>query len=206
MFLCTLKPDCFIVLSSEYSIKRHIHESHPNLNSNNPYKVIKGQALEINKFFFEVKLNNPLINSLISDNPNNTTLTLIEPLEKAKEVFLATYQKKEDAFISNLYSFKLDPKDKLSPFQAKTKYVEYISKYPIKDLVDLVSPLKEGEEVLEVLILNLKEVLYLSLDKTTFLSKIHLNILNSFEANKIKNKGFKALLTSNSRIKYFKLS
>ena len=91
LFLCTLKPDCFIVLSSKYSIKRHIRESHSNINSNSPYKVIKGQALEINKFFFEVKLNNPLISSLISNNPNNTTLTLIEPLEKAKEVFLATY-------------------------------------------------------------------------------------------------------------------
>ena len=73
-----------------------------------------------------------------------------------------------------------------------------VAKYFIKDLINLVSLLKEGEEVLEVLILNLKEVLYLSLNKITFFSKIYFNILNSFKANKIKNKGFKALLISNS--------
>ena len=56
---------------------------------------------------------------------------------------------------------------------------------------------------MEILILNLKEILYLSLEKSLFLNKIHLNILNSFEDNKIRNKPFKPLLNNNTQVKYF---
>lgn len=49
----------------------------------------------------------------------------------------------------------------------------------------------------------MKEILYLSLEKSLFLNKIHLNILNSFEDNKIQNKPFKPLLNNNTRVKYF---
>ena len=46
-------------------------------------------------------------------------------------------------------------------------------------------------------------MLYLSLEKSLFLNKVHLNILNSFQLNVIKNKGFKPLLNASSRIHYF---
>jgi hypothetical protein len=174
LFICNLNSNCSIILSSEYSIKRHIRENHIGTNTTS-YKVIKGQALEINKFFFEIKPSNPRIIGAISSSSSR-----IEPLEEAKEVFLATYSKKEEEYLKKLSSFKLDPKDKLSPFQIKTRYIDYINKYNIKDLVDLVTPLSKEEIALDILVLNLKEILYLSLEKSIFLNKTHLNILNSF--------------------------
>jgi hypothetical protein len=46
-------------------------------------------------------------------------------------------------------------------------------------------------------------MLYLSLEKVTFLNKSYLNILNSFEASKTRNKPFKPLLNSETRVRYF---
>jgi len=70
-------------------------------------------------------------------------------------------------------------------------------------LLSFIVPLSEEEEVLQILVFNLKEMLYLSLEKSIFLNKVHLNILNSFEDNKIRNKPFKPLLNASTRIKYF---
>ena len=47
-----------------------------------------------------------------------------------------------------------------------------------------MSPLSKEETILEILDLNLKEILYLSLEKSIFLNKIYLNILNSFKEEK----------------------
>jgi len=47
-------------------------------------------------------------------------------------------------------------------------------------LLNLASMPSKEEELLEVLIVNLKELLYLSLEKSIFLNKVHLNYLNSF--------------------------
>ena len=67
----------------------------------------------------------------------------------------------------------------------------------------LASPLSKKEKRNQVLINNLKEVLYLSLNKTVFLNKVHLNLLNSFELNRLGNRPFKPLLNSTTRVKYF---
>jgi len=47
LFLCNFNNNCSIILSSEYSIKRHIRENHSSSSSNTSsstpsYKVIKG--------------------------------------------------------------------------------------------------------------------------------------------------------------------
>ena len=212
LFLCNLSSNCSIVLSSEYSIKRHIRENHsstsPNPNpSPSPYKVIKGQALEINKFFFQIKSNTSSSTSTSSSSRASSRSRSSSPredtMEQAKEAFMASYSKKEALYLDKLSSFKLDPKEKLTPFQIKTRYPEYINKYSLEELVALVAPLSKEEVVLEVLVLNLKELLYLSLDKSIFLNKVHLNILNSFKDNKIRNKPLKPI-DSSSRVKYFK--
>jgi superfamily II DNA helicase RecQ len=201
LYICTSTSFCSIILSSEYSIKRHIREAH--LNTSLSYKAIKGQALEINKYFFNFSLEANTIryldNSLESPSPSSSSLISIN---QAKEAFITSFTKKQTEFKASLDSFKLDPKEKLSPFQVKTRYIEYISRYNIQDLVDLIVPLNKEELVLEILVLNLKELLYLSLDKIVFLNKSLLNILNSFEDNKIRNKPFKPIDPS-SRIRYF---
>ena len=208
LFLCNFNNNCFVILSNKYSIKRHLRENHSsssfNTNSStSSYKVIKRQALEINKFFFEIKSNNSFISNLSISDRLRSSSPRIDSIERAKESFIANYFKKEEIYLEKLSSFKLDPKEKLSPFQIKTRYIEYINKYNIKDLVDLVAPLSKEEKVLEILIINLKEILYLSLEKSIFLNKIHLNILNSFKDNKIRNKPFQPIITSNSQVKYF---
>ena len=47
-------------------------------------------------------------------------------------------------------------------------------------MLNLASMPSKEEELLEVLIVNLKELLYLILEKSIFLNKIYLNYLNSF--------------------------
>ena len=121
LFLCNFNNNCSIILSSEYSIKRHLRESHSssssNTNSNtSSYKVIKGQALEINKFFFEIKSNNSLISNLSTSDRSRSSSRRIDSIERAKESFIANYSKKEEIYLEKLNSFKLDPKEKLSPF------------------------------------------------------------------------------------------
>jgi hypothetical protein len=70
-------------------------------------------------------------------------------------------------------------------------------------LLKLVEPLSKEEKVFTILVDHLKEILYLSLEKSLFLNKIHLNLLNSFQLHVTRNKGFKPLLNSNSRVSYF---
>ncbi len=116
---------------------------------------------------------------------------------------MASFTEKQKGYLKELSNFKLDPKDKLSPFQIKTKYIKYISKYNLDDLISFTTPLEKHKIVLEILVLNLKDILYLSLEKSIFLNKVHFNILNNFENNKIRNKLFKLLLKVNTYIKYF---
>ena len=85
----------------------------------------------------------------------------------------------------------------------KTRYLEFITSKDKQVLLKLVTPLSKEEKVLEVLVNHLKEMLYLSLEKSLFLNKVHLNLLNSFQLHVIKNKGFKPLLNSSSRVSYF---
>ena len=191
-----------MILSSEYSIKRHFRENHNNNLISPMFIIKKGHTLEINKFFFEINLNT-LIANIISINSRESSPIELNELNQAKEVFLANFAEKQKGYLKELSNFKLDPQDKLSPFQIKTRYIEYISKYNLEDLVGFIAPLSKEDKVLKVLVLNLKDILYLSLEKSIFLNKVHLNILNSFEDNKIRNKPFKPLLNASTRIKYF---
>jgi hypothetical protein len=170
----------------------------------NPYIVIKGHGLEVNKFFFKIQSEslNPLSYSLpIEPSSSNPRPSL--PNTTAKEAFLASISRKQQSYKEELSSFSLSLKNLLTPFQKRTRYLEYISLKTNKVLVELVAPVLKEEIVLEVLVLNLKELLYLSLEKSTFLNKTYLNILNSFEDNKIRNKPFSPLLRPASRLKYF---
>jgi hypothetical protein len=68
----------------------------------------------------------------------------------------------------------------------------------------LSSPCREDEEpLLNILVLNLKELLYLSLDKSRYINSVPLQYLNSFQRGVVRNKPFKPLLSPNSYIEYF---
>ncbi|KAN0099058.1 hypothetical protein V8E51_012833 [Hyaloscypha variabilis] len=206
---------CSSLFRSQQNIQRHRAQEHASLKLDPYYIVIKGQSLEPTRYFFELQLKEKGVKvNLSSPRPtsprpprleaeNVPSSPTLDPLEEAKRAFLSSFSQKEAVYLTKLGSFSLDPAEKLTPFQIKTRYVEYIHKYNINDLVELCAPLKEGESVLEVLAVNLKEMLYLSLEKVTFLNKSHLNILNSFEASKTRNKPFKPLLNSETRVRYF---
>jgi hypothetical protein len=56
--------------------------------------------------------------------------------------------------------------------------------------------------MLNILVINLKELLYLSLDKSRYVNSVPLQHLNSFQRSVVRNKPFKPLLRSNSCLKY----
>ena len=209
LFICNL-PSCSKILSSKTTIRKHCNKEHREAIVDPLYKVIKGHGLEANKFFFEIKSES--LNRL-NRSRRVSSSSLIEPSSSriesslsnisTKEAFLANISKKQQSYKEELSNFSLSSKDTLTPFQKRSRYPEYISLKTNKVLVELVAPVAKEELVLEVLVLNLKELLYLSLEKSTFLNKVYLNILNSFEDNKIRNKPFSPLLRSESRIKYF---
>jgi len=57
--------------------------------------------------------------------------------------------------------------------------------------------------LLNILVINLKELFYLSLDKSRYINSIPLQLLNSFQRGVVRNKLFKPLLGSRSRLTYF---
>jgi len=139
-----------IILSNIRNIKRYFQEAYKGSNIEPLYKVIKGHSLEANRFFFEIKSSESFNSNLIVNSPANSigpSSPIQEPssLNRAKDDFLARFSQKEQGFLEELNSFTLDPKEKLTPFQIKTRYVEYISKYNIQDLIDLVAPLTPEE-------------------------------------------------------------
>jgi superfamily II DNA helicase RecQ len=201
IFMCNI---CFICLISKPNIIRHLKENHlinKDLTSLS-YKELKGQGLSKQRFFFSIIEPISNIDSIIEDK--EPSLEVEDPsLASLKLAYLDTADRSlNQAILSNT---TLNSKEKLTPFQNKTRYIEYITKFVSKDLVPLVAPLGEGEEVFKLISINLEELLYLSLEKTTFLAKIHLNLLSSFELNKVRNKGFQPLLSGGTRVKYFRL-
>lgn len=194
------------------------------------YKVVlKGQSLEDNRYFFKVV---PLEEGKQrADNAESLALASSLPLlledggsrmasegdqsqgemagdstpelfDQASTLFLESFQEKEEKFKA-CPSFSLSQQEHLSTFQIKTRYLEFLQNKDKQKLLKLLQPLSKEEQALGVVVDVLKEMLYLSLEKSLFLNKIHLNLLNSFQLNVTLNKGFKPLLNSNSRVKYF---
>lgn len=207
LYSCNVS-SCSTILSNIRNIKRHFYNEHKGSNLDPFFSLIKGSSLEANRFFFEIK-STPRssipssLSSISNEEPIPSSVVESSRLREVKERLLEQYSIKEQRYKDTLGSFKLDLREKLSPFQIKTRYPDYINKFNIADLQSFVSPPSSKEDVLSVLLLNLKEILYLSIEKSILLNKVHLNILNSFEDNKIRNKPFKPLLTSNTRVKYF---
>lgn len=199
IYQCAISNTCSISNLSEYRIKRHIREEHKDLLSNlndinflNKYIVIpKGQSLEKTRFFFAVKdkgkgkeieeeEEESQEESLIEEELIEEESESEDDFKLASSLFLKEFESKKKEIKEKLSNFKLDLNDKLTLFQTKTRYIEFITKYKREDLINLSSLLSKEEELLEVLIVNLKELLYLSLEKSIFLNKVHLNHLNSF--------------------------
>ena len=130
-------------------------------------------------------------------------------LGTARSLFLAGLSKKEKQLQEGVASYRLDRADNLSPFQVRTRYVNFLDKHDLSALVSLYSLPKpeerKEESLLSLLVLNLQGLFYTSIDRSVYLSKVHLNLLNSFEKDRVKNTPFKPLLRSETTRKYFDL-
>ena len=139
-------------------------------------------------------------------SPLSASINLEEedPFAQASRLFLKEFHSKKEALFSNSIHYSLSKEESLSPLQKKTRYLQFLHNRDLQSLALLSSPCKEDKEpLLNILVLNLKELLYLSLDKSRYISSIPLQHLNSFQRGTVRNKPFKPLLRANSRTKYF---
>jgi hypothetical protein len=147
-------------------------------------------------------------NSILPENQPDNLVDLIDFSDLLREVklkILSKMDKKQRLFQESLENEVYDASEKLSPFQIKNRYVEYISKFHIKDLIALARSIfkDSSEKSLEILDLYIKEVLYLSLEKSVFMNKNYLFLLNSFDKTERSHRIFKPLLKFITRVKYF---
>ena len=217
---CTFCP--YIVLT-KLAIQKHLREEHSHLKVSKLSKsyivVAQGQCLEPRRYYFQVEtrdkgkkaqggeeeeeeeeeeegLHSPLSASLNLEGE--------DPLAQASRLFLKEFHSKREALFSDSTRYSLSKEESLSPLQKKTKYLQFLHNRNLQSLALLSSPCKEDEELLlNILVINLQELLYLSLDKSRYVNNTPLQHLNSFQRGVVRNKPFKPLLRSNSRIKYF---
>jgi hypothetical protein len=139
------------------------------------------------------KINNPesdTVNnqgkiSILPEDQPNSLIDLINLLKEIKLRILNKIDKKQYFFQKSLENEVYNINKKLNPFQIKTCYIKYIYKFNIKNLVELVCPISKNsnKKYLKILDLYIKEILYLSLEKSVFLNKNHLFLLNNFNKN-----------------------
>lgn len=131
----------------------------------------------------------------------------LDPFKLASSSFLEELKEREDSYLGGEVPFSLSNQEKYSTFQTKTRYLEFVARRDKQVLKGLMAPLAKeeagGASVLGILVDHLTEMLYLSLEKSLLLSRVHLNLLNSFQPNVTRNKGFKPLLEARSRVLYF---
>jgi superfamily II DNA helicase RecQ len=130
-----------------------------------------------------------------------------DPISRASALFLKDFQSKKETLLGKLKVYSLNKREPLSPLQKQTQYIQFLDNKNLESLISLSSNFKEGDKeedpLLNILIINLKELFYLSLEKSRYINKLPLQYLNSFQKGVIKNTPFKPLLRANSRVKYF---
>ena len=173
---------CTYTLLNKANLIRHL-KTHPNNDSS--VIVNKGQSLERTRFFFPIKVKEK---STITQNDSSEEEEEVEEedneLLRASTLFKQDLLEKEKELDQELNSFKFDRSEKLTTFQVRTRYTEFVSKYNSGELRELCNIPSKEEIGLEILVLNLKELLYLSLDKALYLPKVALNSLNSFKEDR----------------------
>ena len=213
LFQCSF---CSVISINIANIKKHLRKNHknklqeiPDLDLFNSYIVIaEGQNLEANRFYFQVESKNK--NKKQDSTSRKSSLEEQEEQEDffttAKVLFLQDLEVKEEKLQKKLSKFQLNKEDNLTPFQIRTRYINFLNNRNLQDLVSLSNLSKKEEDIsINILVLNLQEILYLSIERSFYLNKISLNLLNSFEKDRTKNTPFKPLLKIGTKQKYFNL-
>src|SRR5450432_258452 len=228
LFQCSL---CSCIKVNDYGIKRHLREEHKeeiggyqDQSLTSRYiPIARAQSLDHNRFFFKVEEKGkgrfieeegeeePTLSSSPSPFEEESRESSLlnpqieeNPYLQASSLFIRDYNLKKEKLEKKMSIYSLSHQEPLTPFQKKTRYIQFLDTKNLRSLSSLGSPIKENEEpLLFILSLNLKELLYLSLEKSSYISNVHLQHLNSFQKGVIRNKPFIPLLRAKSRVKYF---
>jgi Orsellinic acid/F9775 biosynthesis cluster protein D len=211
---------CLYIVKGKKVIQKHLKEEHSYLKVSKLSKsyivVAKGQCLEPKRYYFQVKTRDKGKQAQRGEegeeeeeelhSPLSASLDLEEedPFAQASRLFLKEFYSKKEALFSNSTRYSLSKEECLSPLQKKTRYLQFLNNKNLQSFALLSSPYKEDKEpLLSILVMNLKELLYLSLDKSRYINNVLLQHLNSFQRGVVRNKPFKPLLRSKSCTKYF---
>jgi hypothetical protein len=211
---------CLHIVRDKSVVQKHLRKEHSHLSISKlskSYTVIaKGQCLESKRYYFQVETRDKGKSVQGGEeeegeeeelhSPLSTSLDLEEedPFAQASRLFLKEFHSKREALFSDSTRYSLSKEESLSPLQKKTRYLQFLNNRNLQSLTLLSGPCKEDEEpLLSILVMNIKELLYLSLDKSRYINSVPLQHLNSFQRGVVTNKPFKPLLRSKSRTKYF---
>ena len=125
LFKCS---SCFTIKLSKQSILRHISIDHPSFkDKENRYKIVLGQCLRINHFYF------PIENKDKGREEGEASFNT--QLDSATTSLLDSYFKQEESIKEQATIFTLNLEvDKLTPFQLKTKYYQFLLNKDLKHL------------------------------------------------------------------------
>ncbi len=141
------------------------------------------------------------IHSVKSDNDDNVQSAL------AASALLSSYEKKVEKIQAKSDVIDLKhTREELSAFQLQTHYLNFLNRRNYSFVHTFVqSADKTSERVLFALSVQIKQLLKISLSRVQHMSRQHLNVLNSFELNHTRIKGFKATQNLSTIDKYAKV-
>ena len=139
LFKCS---SCLTIKLSKQSILRHISIDHPSIkDKENRYKIVLGQCLRINQFYFLIENKDK--------GREEREASLNTQLDIATTSLLDSYFKQEESIKEQATIFTLNLEvDKLTPFQLKTKYYQFLLNKDLKHLVSYFRGIEEEEELL----------------------------------------------------------
>jgi len=192
-FSCNL---CHQVLLNKENMKRHCSKNHSSDFKHTVTSCILAQSLLKNRFFFQVQARSLStvsniasdIQSIESDNDNDLQSDL------AVSTLLSSYEKKVEKIQAKSEIIDLKhTREELSAFQIQTQYLNFLNRRNYSFVNTFMqSADKISEHILFALSLQIKQLFQTSLSQVQYMSRQHLNVLNSFELNNIWIKSFKA--------------
>ncbi len=205
-FSCNL---CHLVLLNKENMKRHCSKNHASDFKHTVTSSVTAQSLHKRRFFFQVQARSLStvsnvasdIQSIESDNDNDLQSDL------AVSTLLSSYEKKVEKIQAKSEIIDLKhTREELSAFQIQTQYLNFLNRRNYSFVNTFVqSADKTSEHILFALSLQIKQLLQKSLSQVQYMSRQHLNMLNSFELNNIRIKSFKATQNLSTINKYAKV-
>ena len=185
-FSCNI---CKQVLLNMKNMKRHCTKDHASDFKQTVTSFVTAQSLLKKRFFFQVQARSNLvisniasdIQSIESDNDNDLQSDL------AVSTLLSSYEKKVEKIQAKSEIIDLKhTREELSAFQIQTQYLNFLNRQNYSFVNTFVqSADKTFEYILFALSLQIKQFLQTSLSQVQYMSRQHLNVLNSFELNNI---------------------